>query len=822
MYKLFLSVLFTAFSFSIFGQTNYSSEVISANLGVIKGKVIEASSNQPIEYTNIVLYRLPDSSMVTGTISKNDGTFELTGINYGKYYLVVHFIGFNKIYIPNIILNRESFIYDVGTLSLTPSAVNIEDVQVVGDKPRIEYKIDKKVINVSQQLNASGGTAVDILENVPSVKVDEEGNVTLRGSSNFTVLIDGRPTFLKGTEALEQIPASAIENIEIITNPSAKYDPEGVAGIINIVMKKNALKGLNGIVNLSVGNYSRYRGNLLLNYKTDKFKISGGLDAGKGGFQGQRNISRQTFVHDSITYLDIETNNYFDRPSLNLKGAVEYYLNPKTTLSLDGDYGLSARIRNSYAKDKTSYSFNDQLLYKYTEELTNRTGRFYDLNFNFHQMFEGTGHELLGSVNWSSGGSDDNENHFYFDTNENYDTTGLRPDMIKSLETDHSNELRIKVDYTRPLNNGKIETGAETQIENEQEDMIFQNYLSASDSWINNPEYSNKRYFRQDIYSAYFTWSGNIKKLGYQLGVRGEYTFRDIRHDAAQNPFIIDTINIFPTLHLSYKINDNNQLMTSYTRRIQRPEGRMLEPFVSFRDAYNVMFGNPALKNEYVNSFELSYQKTFGASFVSLEGYYRITENKIDMYMSRYNDSIYGITFANLDKDYSLGVELMTNIVPARWLRINLSGDLFDYRLKGSLASENVDRHSTNWSTRLSTTFLITENTRIQLDGFYNGPSVSAQGKRYGSFGSSLSLRQDFLKKQLNVILNIRNPFGTMKFGGTSSGEDFNQTFKMKPAPNMITLTLSYKINNYKKQNGEGKGNSENDSEGSDMGGNEF
>ncbi len=242
--------------------------------GIIKGKVEEQGTGQPLEFVNIAVYEKADSSLITGGITDDKGNFEVKGMTYGEYYLVANFVGFNKTKISDIVINEENPLVEIGDIGLKPSTVELNSVNVVADKSPIEYKLDKKVVNVSQMISATGGTAVDALENTPSVQVDIDGNVSLRGSSNFTVLIDGRPSVLSGSDALRQIPASAIENIEIITNPSAKYEPDGNAGIINIVMKKNSLIGVNGIVNASIGTRDKYRGDFTLNYRTKKFNFT--------------------------------------------------------------------------------------------------------------------------------------------------------------------------------------------------------------------------------------------------------------------------------------------------------------------------------------------------------------------------------------------------------------------------------------------------------------------------------------------------------------------------------------------------------------------
>jgi len=273
--------------------------------GKIVGTIVEKGTETPMEFANIAVYKETDSTLVTGSITNEKGLFEITDLDYGDYYLVANFIGFDEENVVDIKLNRSNRVYNLGEINLAPSTVAIGEVNVVADKAAVEYKLDKKVVNVSQVISAIGGTAVDVLENTPSVQVDIEGNVSLRGSGNFTVLIDGRPSVLSGSDALRQIPSSAIENIEIITNPSAKYEPDGAAGIINLVMKKNSMNGLNGIVNASVGTGEKYRSDFMLNYRFEKLNLFFGADWRDEINNGETGSERETYYNDTTEFLNI-------------------------------------------------------------------------------------------------------------------------------------------------------------------------------------------------------------------------------------------------------------------------------------------------------------------------------------------------------------------------------------------------------------------------------------------------------------------------------------------------------------------------------------
>ena len=270
--------------------------------GKIKGKIIDADTKEAMEYANVVVYSQQDSKLVTGGITAANGSFEIENLAYGNYYVVANFIGFVAQTIKDLKINPNSSSIDLGTLELATDRTKVGEVEVVAERNRVEYKIDKKVINVTNDINAAGGSAVTVLENTPSVEVDIDGNVSLRGSSNFTVLIDGRPSVLAGSDALKQIPSAAIQNIEIITNPSVKYDPDGMAGIINVVMKKNVLSGINGIVNVNVGTGKKYGTDLLVNYKTKKYNVLFGANWNDNTDYGKMNSTRETYSGDTINY----------------------------------------------------------------------------------------------------------------------------------------------------------------------------------------------------------------------------------------------------------------------------------------------------------------------------------------------------------------------------------------------------------------------------------------------------------------------------------------------------------------------------------------
>jgi outer membrane receptor protein involved in Fe transport len=773
----------------------------AAKNGKITGKIIDSETKEPMEYANVSVFRKQDSKLVTGSITNVSGAFVIADLPYGAYYVEASFIGFDKTTVNDIKLIPTATTADVGTISLAASREQISTVDVVAERSRVEYKIDKKVINVTNDINASGGTAVTVLENTPSVEVDIDGNVSLRGSSSFTVLIDGRPSVLTGSDALKQIPSSAIQNIEIITNPSVKYDPDGMAGIINIVMKKNVLAGINGIMNVNLGTGDKYGTDLTLNYKTKKYNVFFGGNWNDNTDWGKMRSTRETYSNDTTTYLLTSGTRNNSRGGTQIRGGLDYYLSDKTTVTVSsevGNYNFDSYGTGNLHNYNLPSSFDTYSLQKNN---TGRNGNFVSANVNFQTKFNELGtHKLEGSFNYRNrdGKTDETVDENLSDAQ--YQTMGEYISRVITHENSNSNDYRAKLDYTLPFKNGaKYEAGLQTRIEDEQEDLDFKSFNVTTQQFENNPMFTSNMDFKEQIHSAYSTYTGSLVGIQYVAGLRGEYNKREITHykENVPNTYKLDQFDYFPSLHLSYELADHSQLMTSYSKRINRPDGRDLDPFPSYMNKYTIRTGNPALKPEYTDSYELSYMKKFGGSFLSFETFYRTTNNLITRLTNVVDDISY-MTVGNMNRDYSLGGEIMGNINVTKWLLINTSFSLYDYKLKGDVLGESVDKESTNYSGRLNATVKFSTESRFQLSGFYRGPSVSAQGTQKGSVFTNLSYRQDFMKKKLTATVSVRDLLGTMRMQGTSSGDNFSSTFKMTREPRVVMLTLSYKINNYK------------------------
>jgi len=790
MNKIILSILIVLYSINVFAEDTKPAE---ASLGSLKGFVFDSNTDQPLEYATIAMISKRDNKVINGTITDQTGFFKIKNVEFGMYHIDITFIGYKTKRIENIAFRPNDKDVDIGEIKIEPAVEEIGEAVVVADRPTMTYKIDKKVINVSQQHTSASGTAVEILESIPSVTVDIEGNVSLRGSTSFTVLIDNKPTVLDPSDALSQIPASAIENIEVITNPSAKYDPDGTSGIINIITKKNKLQGFNGILNLNAGMYERYGGDFLINWRKERINVFFGADFNNRNMEGSRNTENRTIYNDTTSY--VLSNGDFNRggQSYSVRGGFDLTLNPNNSLNFEARVGDRSRISSSftdYEEYTNPVSYNN--LYTSIED-SERGGLYYNLSLGYTHKFLKKGHELYTLLNYRSDDSDEES------LNELTNIAGVLTSGQRSLESGAGKSYRAQIDYTLPFTeNNKLEAGYTARIDNDDDLAEMYQYNPATEEFDYMTDFMHDVSHESNIQAVYGIYSGDIGKFGYQGGLRGEYTYRNITLIESGESSVIDRFDIFPSVHFSYNTEKENQIMASYSRRIQRPRGWYLEPFLTWSDAYNVRIGNPDLNPEYIDSYEVSYLYKFGRNTFSTDVYYRVTNNKIERTRSVYEENVFLSSYENVGKDYSLGIELMLGLDILKWWHLDLMGNVYDYKVEGELLGRDFSESSFNWNTRFNNTLRLGKTTRVQLNGMYNSPTVSAQGERDGFFMTNLAVRQSFYKNKLAATLQVRDLFGTMRHSSTYQDIDFYSYSDFQPNTPLVTLSLSFKINNYK------------------------
>jgi outer membrane receptor protein involved in Fe transport len=781
---------FSLLSFSQQRQDNFPG-------GSISGKVLDSSTKHTVEYANIVVFSSKDSTMVTGGVTNSEGLFNLTIDKPGNYKVEIRFIGYDTEVIETSI-KPDKLNIDLGEIQIHPTPVLLENIIVEGDRSPITYQIDKKVISPDQMQTVISGNASDVLANVPSVQVDIEGNVSLRGSQNFTVLIDGRPSLMDSQDALQQIAAASIDKIEIITNPTAKYDAQGTAGIINIILKKNISQGLNGIVNANAGMYDTYGGNFLINYQ-DGFKANVGLDYNKRHFLGDQTQKNIYYLENDTSTINSVGDMNRGRTSFEGRAGIEFSLSSNDILN----FGFRGGKRDGGMTSNENYSelssINPIEFYYIGKSDRTREGTYYSLNSNYTRTFNLPGHQLLAEVVFSQHNSDD------FTTTSEFDSGGQISGR-KTTETGPSTEFRGKLDYTLPFSEtSKFEAGYEGEIEKSDESNELYDFNPENNEYEIQRQFSNLTKYFDSQHSLYSIYSDIFWILNLQVGLRAEFTYRNIEVPWINQSFSLDRIDYFPSLHASYKFSSASTLMASYSRRINRPDGWALEPFPTWIDANNVRIGNPDLLPEFIDSYETGVQTLLGNISFSTELYFRMTTNKLEPVRTAIEENVTLTTFSNVGEDYSLGGEVMLIFDPLEFWNINFMGNVYNYRIEGSILDEPFSNESFNWQTRMNNSFKLWSSTQIQFNLNYSSPTVSSQGRWEGFFSSDLSVRQEIISNILAVTLQVRDVFGTAKREYTSDGTNlYNYNYFDMHTPSLM-LNLRYTFNNYKPKR-EGKG----------------
>lgn len=795
---IYLSLLF-CFNM-VFAIPTLKAEGNPAGGGIIKGKIESKADKKPIEYASVMVYSLLDSTLITGTISLPDGSFKIEQLSKGSYFLVAYFMGFNKKILTKLDIDAKNQVVDCGTIILEENNITLEGVDIVEQKDFVQYKLDKKVINASQKMDAKGGNVVNLLENTPSIQVDIEGNVLLRGSGNFTVLVDGKPTSLSGNDVLKQIPANMVENVEIITNPSAKYDPEGTSGIINVIMKKNYQKSTSALINGSVGTFNNYSGDFNLNHRTSSVNI---YLNGNGAYNGSYpyNTMESTFnLGDSTRHTSQTESRTQSVTPYSFKVGLDWYINPNSTLFLEYNWGFWGM--NLYIPTHTTETFSTPIPTNYSiTDSKLEIGGFYQNASIVHDFkIDTLGQNLKTSfvmATWNGAHKNDVNDIV---TLADFETVTDAIHYI-SVREDKTKAYQLKLDYSLPiLKKHILELGYQGNIRdvNSGYSIKFQDF--ETQLWNDVPTNHHKMKYTQNIHAIYATMNTSLLGIQFLFGLRGEYYGRNLTILDNDIAYPIHTYNLFPTLHITKEFDKGYQIQASYSKRVNRPREWNLYPFPVYSDRYISQVGNPNLMPEITDSYEINLLKQFKKGFVSLECFYRQTNNAFSENMNLDTNGVILVIVENLDKEYAYGSELASNIRFAKWYNLYASASLYSYNVSKKIGTNITTNRSFNSDFVLNNTFKFGKNYRIQLVGFYNAPKATSQGKIAEMYGVNLSVGKEFFKQTLSVNITARDIFRTANFKIITDTPQLQSTFYMKNEYPSLVLNITYKFNNYKRR----------------------
>lgn len=772
----------------------------------VSGTITEGNSEIPLGFATVQLIK--DEQVVSGTEADADGNFIIFIEKKGDYKLKISYIGFQDI-TKNITINDNNPRLNLGKIVLNTGNLETEEIVVEGERSAIEFDAEKKIFNVEKSMTTKGGTAIDVIRNLPSVSVDIDGNISFRGDQNVKILIDGKPYGMNSANRnriLEQIPADQVEKVELISNPSAKYEAEGATGIINLVLKKNDISGYNGGFTLNAGTRDKYAGAFNLNFRNNKLAFSSSYDYRLNNSI----INADNFINyytDNSTLIQKNTGTYRNQGHL-FKTSLDYYFDKQSSITGSFNYNdrKGTRKENSVIDiyDNQGSSYNT--LSSTVDEFK---GFNLDAALNYTRKYSNPKDMLTMDFTFNKTKDIDNINL------DEYYSLAIDPSLEKYNGDENNNEINIQSDYVKNISeNSKIETGVKGnwKINKRNYEALYFDYNTGG--YLNNADKSNLFNFDEQIYSAYVTYSGNLGIISYNAGLRAEQTNSAGELVTTNNTFNKNYFDIFPSAVVSAKLGMMQQIQLSYSRRINRPTMQVLNPFRFIIDPINSFQGNPELQPEYINSLELSYIQYTPFGFLTPSVFYRNSENMI----ARSRDLLDSIrtvtTFNNYGSVQAYGLEFVFNTNLFKIWSFNGSVSYYRSIVDAENLQQGFKNDNYTWGTRLSSTVKLPNIADLQMTYFYSGVRYVAQGTVEPFQSFDVILKRDFMDKRFDVALKFSDIFNTLKFNINLDDPRFYETFTRKRDTQNVALILTYrfgtddsKTGNDRKRKGDNNGN---------------
>ena len=790
IFLLFSFFLFQSFLFAQQGTGNRMQGNMSANIS-IAGQVIDANSKKGIPFATISIVNIRDNKIIAGNVADEKGYFKVSDLKPGRVKVIYSFIGYVAITSDTLFLNPASPEMMLGQIKLYTSVKQLAQATVNADRGMLQMAIDKKVFNVEKNVLSTGGSANDVLQTIPSINVDLEGNLSLRGSGNITVLIDGRPSTLSGTDrnaVLEQIPSSAIESVELITNPSAKYDPDGTSGIINIILKKNKQTSLNGSINSSVTyGAGRYSLGYNLNYKNKKWNLSTGYSV-RANQMNMRSYNTRKNYNTDTTFTNQDGLNHNQNTTNVLRFSADHYINSRSTIGLTTTLSKTDKSSNG---SSANVNFNETHLQTDALKRLNigvENSLNVDLGLNYRKSFLKPKEELSIDLSYSNNASN---------AQTDYETSNtFNPNLFiqNAITKSNVNLSSFKLDYVNPINEqSKLETGYKLNFRSNDADFNVADNSQNPDTLIPNILQSNHFIYTEIINAAYVNYGRTIGGWGVQAGLRMEHA--NIITDQVtagiknRQPYL----SFFPSLYFARKLGADQEVQLNYSRRINRPQVNNLNPFTDFSDPRNLRTGNPNLKPEYVDAYELSYIKYWKKNTLTSTLYFRQTNDQIQRYRLVDTAGISTVTFQNLSFSRNFGFEFIAVTELMKFWTLTTNLNLF--RNEIAISSTNAElKTGSNGSVKIMSTTKLPNILDIQISGNYTSAGVTAQGEFKEMYSFDIGLKKDLFKNKAVFSLSISDLFNTRYMRFDSYGSNFMQYTQFKRDTQFLICSLIYKF----------------------------
>jgi len=795
---LFFLALFYSVAF-IFAQegTYRGGQGGPPSFAKLSGKVIDGSTKEVVEFATISLFRLPKDTLIGGLVTNAKGAFELENLRPGKYKLVIAFMGYKTLVIDTLML-RKLEERDLGVVSLVTNEKVLKEVTIETQQDMVKNTIDKKVFDAEKLAIANGGSANDVLTQVPTVSVDIDGNISLRGSGNVTILIDGRPSGMSGAGragVLSGIPASAIESVEVITNPSAKYDPDGMSGIINIVLKKNKLRGTNGNVTLSAGTNNKYNGNVSYNFRKDKVNIYSNYSFRYNERFGRGDVKRTTYLADSSNFL-IQKNNS-DNLSRNhsAKIGMDYNASKQSTFGFNVTLNYEEKSEQEKLMNNTENE-SAQLASAFNRYTNNPSdGLSQDYNVNYRQRFNNPKQLLSIESNFSINNNQSLAQYEQENFWENYQE--IAPYWFYQNNKSNTDFMinSNTIDFESPLfKNGKIESGLKNINREIDNDFYSETFNTSAGEFLADDSLNNRFVYHENIYAAYTSYGQTLGKWSYKAGLRAEQANTKSTLINNDSSYVNNYFNIFPTAFINRKINEKQEVQLNYGRRINRPGTRQLSPFTDYSNPLILRVGNPYLNPEYTHNLEFTYLYNHKKVNFSTTVFYRKTVDLImrNILVNANNQTI--VTFTNLGSSDNMGIETVSRIELYKWWNITANINGFQTVIKGTNQDGDINTSNLSWNAKILTNVLFKKGWSLQASGLYNAQNIIAQGTILPMSQVDFAIKKDVLKSKGTVTFGLNDVFDKMRFRIETSGSNFAQQAERKRETRIATLTFNYRF----------------------------
>lgn len=822
MHRIIVPLLLLTF-FTTSAQTRPNQNSIT-----ISGKVVDQDSGQPLEYATFVLQDANSPDKVTGGITDLDGKFEVQ-TSPGQYNIRVEYISYKTFSRTNQSYSSST---NLGAIVLAPDVAQLQEVEVVGEKTTVEIRLDKKVYNIGKDITTSGGNVSDALNNIPSVSVDVEGAISLRGNENVRILINGKPSALAGfgsTDALRQLPADAIEKVEVITSPSARYDAEGTAGILNIVLKKEKTLGINGSINTSIGIPFNAQVTTNFNLRTEKFNIFNTLGyfhrESPGGGLFDNTYSEGEFDR-IIEDRDISRND----DGFNMNIGMEYFLTDKS--SVTGSFFYRIADENDLTEnDNQRFIGEDLASSTYRSEDQAEDDSSYQVALNYTNNINDDGHKLTADFQYSY---DDESIFTEIQENNVIPNTDLLA-LENIFEAETQDDILAQIDYVLPIGDAQFEAGYRGNFEKEVNDYQLDTLNQGTGEFETNRDLTNTFTYHENVNALYTQYGNKFGKFSFLMGLRLENTQMKGSVDSEIDSQALEEIvgadvdlnfdknylGLFPTVNLIYELSETENISLGYNRRINRPRGWFINPFPSRSSRTNVFQGNPDLNPAFANAFDLGYLKRWGKLTFTSSIYYQRETDSFEWVREETGEvTSDGIRIIrsipiNLSTNERVGAEAGMIYNPAKWVRLNSSLNFFRFSSEGTFNSVDYGAENTSWFARFSSKFTLPAKIDLQANSFYMGPRQNAQTETKGMFSMNLAMSKDLFKENATISLNVSDVFNSRKRQSFTETAFFTSDSEFQWRKRQVNLSFIYRFNQPKEKrqgnrpNGDGGGEEE-------------